>query len=116
VVFSTHKLGVERLRWADHGRAAVARQCRLCRLCECAVETPEHALLQCDASTTITQLRQEFLKKIWVTQLEALRLYGMCDQTEYLRWLLGQEKIVLLLGKFAYRVLQEFYLYPLYRP
>ncbi|PBK88790.1 hypothetical protein ARMGADRAFT_937010, partial [Armillaria gallica] len=116
VVFSTHKLGVERLRWADHGRAAVARQCRLCRLCECAVETPEHVLLQCDASTTITQLRQEFLQKIWVTQLEALRLYGMCDQTEYLRWLLGQEKIVLLLGKFAYRVLQEFYLYPLYRP
>ncbi|PBK59022.1 hypothetical protein ARMSODRAFT_852415, partial [Armillaria solidipes] len=45
VVFSTHKLAVERLRWVDHGRPTVARHCRLCRLCEGAVETPEHALL-----------------------------------------------------------------------
>ncbi|KAK0219313.1 hypothetical protein EDD85DRAFT_738701, partial [Armillaria nabsnona] len=42
VVFSTHKLAVERLRWVDHGRPTVARHCRLCRLCESAVETPEH--------------------------------------------------------------------------
>ncbi len=49
VMFSTHKLAVERLRWVDHGRPAVARHCRLCRLCECAVKTQERALLQCDS-------------------------------------------------------------------
>ncbi|KAK0222870.1 hypothetical protein EDD85DRAFT_778938, partial [Armillaria nabsnona] len=39
VVFSMHKLAVERLKWVDHGRPTVARHCRLCRLCECAVKT-----------------------------------------------------------------------------
>ncbi|KAK0430072.1 hypothetical protein EV421DRAFT_2091199 [Armillaria borealis] len=116
VVFSTHKLAVERLRWVDHGRPTVARHCRLCRLCEGTVETPEHALLQCDSSAMIIQLWQDFLEKVWSAHPQAVTLYRMGDPMEFLRWLLGQEKIVLLLGKFTYRVLQEFYSYPLYRP
>ncbi|KAK0219320.1 hypothetical protein EDD85DRAFT_780821, partial [Armillaria nabsnona] len=115
VVFSTHKLAVERLRCVDHGRPTVARCCRPCRLCEGAVETPEHALLQRDASAMINQLRRDFLEKVCSTHPQALTLYRACDQ-EFLRWLLGQKKIILLLGKFTYRVLQEFYLYPLCHP
>ncbi|KAK0224191.1 hypothetical protein IW262DRAFT_1269390, partial [Armillaria fumosa] len=115
VVFSTHKLAVERLKWADQGRQTVARHCRLCRPCEGAVEMPEHALLQFHPPTTVTQLRQDFLKKVWAAHPQVLSLYRTCHQTEFLQCLLGQEKIVLPL-KSTYCVLQVFYLYPLHRP
>ncbi|PBK58399.1 hypothetical protein ARMSODRAFT_1036565 [Armillaria solidipes] len=102
VVFSTHKLAIERLRWADHGRRSIARDQRLCRLCTTAVETPEHVILECDGSGFISQLRLECMEKIHTAIPEARVLSQQRNLVQYLQWLLEQEKIVLLVGKFVY--------------
>ncbi len=53
MVFSTHKLAVERLRWADRGRRCIACDQQLCRLRTLAVEPPEHV---CNGSGYISQM------------------------------------------------------------
>ncbi|KZV85270.1 hypothetical protein EXIGLDRAFT_595852, partial [Exidia glandulosa HHB12029] len=47
LLLSTHTLAVERLRWVERYRLKVPFAERLCRFCLTAVETPEHALLEC---------------------------------------------------------------------
>ncbi|KAK0236643.1 hypothetical protein EDD85DRAFT_834253 [Armillaria nabsnona] len=116
VVFSTHKLAVERLRWADHGRRRIARDQRLCRLCTTAIETPEHVILECDSSGFISELRSEWMEKVHTAIPEARLMSQQRNLVGHLQWLLEQEKIVLLVGKFVYLVLQEVYSYPIYRP
>ncbi|EJD39235.1 hypothetical protein AURDEDRAFT_38460, partial [Auricularia subglabra TFB-10046 SS5] len=54
---SCHALAVERLRWAERYRARVDYDDRLCRLCGTAVETPEHVLLRCIATTELVDVR-----------------------------------------------------------
>jgi hypothetical protein len=45
----THLLAVEVLRYLDYAYAPVPRSERLCTMCKKEVETPEHALISCDA-------------------------------------------------------------------
>ncbi|KAE9408324.1 hypothetical protein BT96DRAFT_754607, partial [Gymnopus androsaceus JB14] len=42
-----HPLAVVRLTWTDNHRIQVPHDERVCRFCKQAVETPEHALLEC---------------------------------------------------------------------
>ena len=53
IMLSTHRLAVEKLRHSDHAHTVPPREARLCRFCLDAVETPEHALLECNGSPTL---------------------------------------------------------------
>ena len=47
IMFSSHALAVERLRWGERYRSPVPRGWRLCRFCREHVEDEVHALLEC---------------------------------------------------------------------
>ena len=47
IMFSSHGLAVERLRWKEHYRAPVPREWRLCRFCRSRIEDEVHAILEC---------------------------------------------------------------------
>ncbi|KAJ7081804.1 hypothetical protein B0H15DRAFT_994332 [Mycena belliarum] len=54
LLLSTHLLAVEILRYGDHAQPRENdRSKRVCRFCKIEVETPEHALLTCDASPEV---------------------------------------------------------------
>ncbi|KAJ7731440.1 hypothetical protein DFH07DRAFT_755656, partial [Mycena maculata] len=60
---STHLLALERLWYVDHDHPPVPRQERICRFCKTEVESPEHAMLECQASPEVLNLRVKFLEK-----------------------------------------------------
>jgi hypothetical protein len=60
IMFSSHALGVERLRWKERYRAPVPREWRLCRVCHTQVEDEVHVLLDCsgDSSDQLLSIRE----------------------------------------------------------
>ncbi|KAJ7724336.1 hypothetical protein DFH07DRAFT_722319, partial [Mycena maculata] len=60
IMLSTHLLALERLRYVDHAHPSVPRQERVCRFCKTEVESPEHAMLECQASPEVLNLRVKF--------------------------------------------------------
>lgn len=63
LILSDHILCEERGRWIEGERQRIPREWRLCRLCRRAVESPEHALLECQADEPAA-LRLIFISKI----------------------------------------------------
>lgn len=63
LLLSHHPLALEALRHEDLslGRTFVPRDRRLCRFCAEAMESPEHALLECSANMTLPLIRARFL-------------------------------------------------------
>jgi hypothetical protein len=57
IMFSSHALAVERLRWKERYRATVPREWRLCRFCRVCVEDEVHALLQCRGHDDLAPIR-----------------------------------------------------------
>ncbi|KAF8879476.1 hypothetical protein BD779DRAFT_1649417, partial [Infundibulicybe gibba] len=57
LVLSSHCLALERLRWTEHRRPSVEPHLRRCRFCQIAIESPEHALLECTANADLDTLR-----------------------------------------------------------
>jgi hypothetical protein len=44
------------LRYADHALERIPREERFCRFCKAVVESPEHALIECQSSPAIQNL------------------------------------------------------------
>ncbi|KAJ7761224.1 hypothetical protein DFH07DRAFT_694742, partial [Mycena maculata] len=61
IMLSTHLLALERLRYVDHAHPPVPRQERVCRFCKTEVESPEHAMFECQASPEALNLLVKFL-------------------------------------------------------
>ncbi|KAJ7238086.1 hypothetical protein B0H12DRAFT_1254456, partial [Mycena haematopus] len=115
ILLSTHQLALEKLRHTDHARRPVPRHERLCRFCIVMVESPEHALLECQASPAILELRREFLSKLQRAVPKMQKLVVELDPIALLKAILYERSTIVLLGKFAHQVLEVFYATPVYR-
>ncbi|KAF5383608.1 hypothetical protein D9615_003499 [Tricholomella constricta] len=113
VVLCCHALAVERLRWSERRRPAVARELRVCRLCRDGVEDAVHALLVC-GHPSVQQYRQVFYAQVDAA-LPGFRS-RFTDAEAMMRDLLGQRVTVALLAKFCYDVLEVFYAEPMLIP
>ncbi|KAF6759044.1 hypothetical protein DFP72DRAFT_782591, partial [Ephemerocybe angulata] len=112
ILLSNHLLALERLRWRD---PRPPRESRLCRLCEKAVESPEHALLECKRLGP-TVLRRKFLRQVTEVDQSAIETLGRLSSegtVAQLRWLANNGALVDLLAEHAYEVLEHFDKYPM---
>lgn len=117
LLLSTHLLAVEILRWGDHMQPRVDdRSKRVCRLCKIDVETPEHALLVCDASAEVSALRDVFLEQLFKTAPILRPLMDEQNLIEFFKSMVYERSTIALVAKFAYEVLEVFYATPVYRP
>ncbi|PPR04341.1 hypothetical protein CVT24_013419 [Panaeolus cyanescens] len=116
IIFSSHTLAVERLRWSEHRRPKIPREQRLCRFCTVQVETPEHALLQCTGNEEVSKMRDQFLTTVYseLPHVEVQNARLTIDGR--LRNLIAQKPIINLLAKYAYRVLKVYDASPMLIP
>ncbi|KAJ7662821.1 hypothetical protein DFH06DRAFT_1397107, partial [Mycena polygramma] len=113
---STHQLALEKLRYTDHALQPVPRHERLCRFCIAKVESPEHALLECQASPEVLNLRNVFLQKFLRAVPKMQSKIVELNSIELLKALIYERSTITLVGKFAHDVLKVFYELPVYRP
>jgi hypothetical protein len=112
LILSNHPLAVERLRWRN---VRPPREERKCRLCGIAVETPEHALLECTHDET-TAKRIEWLKETndacpdVVLHLVREAPKGLVAQ---LKLLIADRTTINILAKYAAEILDIYDKYPM---
>jgi hypothetical protein len=87
------------------------RSKRVCRFCRSEVETPEHALLGCDASPEVVHLRSSFLVQLIATAPNLRRLMEKPNMTliEFFKSMVYERSTIPLVAKFAHEVLEVFY-------
>lgn len=106
LILDQHSLASRRGRWTDEDRDALPREDRLCRLCHSDVETPEHALLACEGSSALLDLRMDFWARACDTMPGLRGIRGTYDNV--LALLITKSPISSLLGSYAASVLQLF--------
>ncbi len=116
ILLSTHSLALEKLRHVDHAHQPVPRNERFCRFCNTEVESPEHALLECQASEAVLNLRNIFLDKLFHTLPRLQNKMAELTSVEFLKAVIYERSTIVLVGKFVHEVLEEFYAIPVYRP
>ncbi|KAJ7659268.1 hypothetical protein DFH06DRAFT_989969, partial [Mycena polygramma] len=89
---------------------------RLCRFCVAKVESPEHALLECQASPEVLNLRNVFLQKFLRAVPKMQSKIVELNSIELLKALIYERSTITLVGKFVHDVLKVFYDLPVYRP
>jgi hypothetical protein len=113
LMFSSHGLAVERLRWRERYRAPVPRQWRLCRFCRAAVEDEVHALVVCVGHPQLLVLRDTLRSEVG----DIVPLFPWnADHDNQLRSLLHDRRLAVPLAKFIYNVLNIFSSVPMYVP
>jgi hypothetical protein len=117
LLLSSHPLASERLRWPDRYRLYVPAEKRLCRFCSLKCETPEHALLECLAHTSLALLRADFLAKIYsaVPSLPPINVLTQ-DPAHFICVLLDQRKVTYLLARFVFDIFEVYESVPLRVP
>ncbi|KAK6966500.1 hypothetical protein R3P38DRAFT_3154341 [Favolaschia claudopus] len=83
---SDHKLAIEELRHANRSWRYVERELRLCRLCHAAVEDECHALLICPGHPSLSRLRADFLRDVFMSQPDLRRLTSAPATTSFWLW------------------------------
>ncbi|KAJ7508183.1 hypothetical protein B0H11DRAFT_1704589, partial [Mycena galericulata] len=116
IMLSTHLLALEKLRHVDHALQPVPQNECLCRFYLATVESPEHALLECHASAVVLNLRTLFLEKPFHTVLQMKHKLAELTSVEFLKAMIQERSTIVLVAKFVYEVLEEFYADPVYRP
>ncbi|KAJ7231405.1 hypothetical protein B0H12DRAFT_1029491 [Mycena haematopus] len=115
IMLSTHRLAVEVLRYVDHEHQPVPRSDRLCRCCRKEIETPEHALLTCESSDKLVELRSIFLRKLFTNLPNLRNRMAELSNTEFLKAIIYPRSTIALVAKFAHDVLAVFYDVPVFR-
>ncbi|KAJ6458385.1 hypothetical protein C8R47DRAFT_995180 [Mycena vitilis] len=110
LLISTHLLAVEHPRENDRSR-------RVCRFCKTEVETPEHALLGCDASPEVVDLRTAFLVQLFAgaPSLRRRMENQELNLIEFFKAMVNERPTIPLVAKFAHEVLEVFYAIPVFR-
>ncbi|KAJ7248235.1 hypothetical protein B0H12DRAFT_1020182 [Mycena haematopus] len=116
VMLSTHQLAVERLRYVDHAHPKVPREARICRFCLNAVETPEHALLDCMGSPAVLSIRTIFLDKLLNTVPILRQKMLELDSASFLKAIIYQRSTIVLVARYVRDILEVFYSVPIHRP
>jgi hypothetical protein len=115
-MLSTHLLAIEKLRHFDHAHGPVPREARLCRFCVNTVETPEQALLECNASPAVLDLRSTFMEKLLQTAPTLQQKMVELNSTSFLKAIIYQCSAIVLVAKFVHDILEVFYSVPVYGP
>ena len=115
LLLSDHPLAVEQLRRTSRYHPSVPHAHCLCRLCRQQVESPEHILLLCTASSALHNLRHNFLIVLQTKGLH-LPVVTAANAALTLPDILYNRSSVNLLAKFVYDALALVQTTPLYRP
>ena len=115
IMFSSHALAVERLRWGERYRAPVPREWRLCRFCRAHVEDEAHALIECrgDSLHDLHPVREAMRSDIIAVVPDFT--WGSDAHTVLLH-LLHDIRVSVPVARFIYKVLSIFYSVPMYVP
>lgn len=113
LMVSSHPLAVEQLRHASgvrNGREKlkVPREERLCRFCNSVVESPEHALLRCEGSARLKELRDRFYTSVHERRPDLLRPATDLDADPALKALIATPDLSAHLATFVRRVFEVF--------
>jgi hypothetical protein len=108
-------LGGANMLYSDHALQSVPRHERLCRFCKARVESPEHALLECQANPDVLHLRNIFLEKLVRTIPKMQRNIIDLNSIALLKVIIYERSTIVLLGKFVREVLKIFYAIPVFR-
>ncbi|KAJ7081633.1 hypothetical protein B0H15DRAFT_912840 [Mycena belliarum] len=109
-VLSGHSLAMERMRWSERYKPQVPTKWRLCRFCKTHLEDSIHALFVCSHQPLI-ELRKVFFVQLFSTHPELQGQYS--DPGVFFRDLLVKDRIIGLLGKLAYEILEIYYAEPM---
>ncbi|KAJ7044422.1 hypothetical protein C8F04DRAFT_942285, partial [Mycena alexandri] len=108
---SHHSLALEQLRYTDHAYQPVPTHERLCRFCIAAVESPEHALLECRANLQMADCRNVFLEKLLHAVQSMQNTHVELNSIRLLKAMIYERSIIVLLGNFVHHVLHATPLY-----
>jgi hypothetical protein len=86
-------------------------------VCKSENETPEHALLGCDTSPEVVQLRHSLLVQLFAIAPSLHRLMEKSNLTliKFFKSMVYERSIIPLVSKFAHEVLEVFYANPMFK-
>ncbi|KAJ7018977.1 hypothetical protein C8F04DRAFT_976280, partial [Mycena alexandri] len=93
----------------------IDRNLRVCRFCKAEIESPEHAMLECDAQPDLIALREDFFTRMR-RDVSGLPEMDTMPPARYLTHLIAYRDTISLVAKFAYKVVQIFEATPMYIP
>ena len=103
---------MEQLRWVSG--LHIPRDQWLCHFCKSAIETPEHALLECTGSYELVMCRNVFVEKMLVEMPVFLSDLAPWDPLTCLKVLIANRPTISLLAAYVHNVLLIFESYPVY--
>jgi hypothetical protein len=115
IMLSTHQLALEKLWYTDHAHQPVPKHERVCRFCTDKVESPEHALLECQSNPDVLNISSVFLAKLFRTVPKLQQRFLELDSVAFLKAMIYERSTIVLTGKFVHDVLEIFYATPVYR-
>jgi hypothetical protein len=89
LLLGDHTLSVERLRYPARHRLSIPRHERLCRFCRTGVEDEVHALLDCNTSVRLADMRAQFLEDAFLRDGELKVAFTQMSHYEFLRRLVS---------------------------
>ncbi|KZS88015.1 hypothetical protein SISNIDRAFT_418842, partial [Sistotremastrum niveocremeum HHB9708] len=114
LLFSSHSLAVEELRYPIRGHPRLPRDLRLCRFCRSTVETECHALLGCMADDQLCLLRRDFLHAAIAVDAAILHPFARANLEYLLRSLLNNEFLLPATASYVYSVFRRFKQVPIF--
>ena len=117
IMFSSHGLAVERLRWKERYRGPVPREWHLCRFCLTQVEDEVHALMDCqgDRSHQLVLIREVMRREVH-NILPDFEWHLDSESYTQLQYLLHDGRLSVPIAAFVYKVLTHFDSVPMYIP
>jgi hypothetical protein len=79
------------------------------------VESPEHALLECQSNPDVVNIRNAFMAKLFHTVPKFQLMSMMVDSIAFCRAIIYEHSTIVLVGKFVNEVLEVFYATEVYR-
>jgi hypothetical protein len=79
------------------------------------VESPEHALLECQTNPDVLKLRTVLLGKLLPAVPKMQKMMVELDSIALLKAMIYERSMIVLMGKFVHNVLKIFYTTPVYR-
>ncbi|KAK0430056.1 hypothetical protein EV421DRAFT_1666820, partial [Armillaria borealis] len=118
LLLGDHCLAVEQLRrHSAYFLPPVPRHLCLCRFCRLEIESPEHALLMCDGSPTLSAMRNQYITRVNTTFPGLIILPITHDNAVHaLKRLIFQRDCIELVAKFVWDVLHLFEAEPILLP
>ncbi|PBK64645.1 hypothetical protein ARMSODRAFT_1053743 [Armillaria solidipes] len=118
LLLGDHCLAVEQLRrHSAYFLPPVPRHLRLCRFCHSEIESPEHALLTCEGSTTLSAMRNQYIGRVNIASPGLIVLPITHNNAVHaLKRLIFQRDCIDLIAKFVWDVLHLFEAEPILLP